>query len=90
MIDVSHTLKLIRARGEPRVSQSIGYPSADDVIERAAFLEYCEGLDRASADQQALHEFGFNSWDAVSSPAAHDPVPTCVPHHPETHAQGAH
>ena len=40
-------------------------PSIDDVLERAAFLEFCEGLDRASADAQALHEFGFDSWDAV-------------------------
>ena len=48
-------------------------PSTDDVLERAAFLEFCEGLDRPSADSQALREFGFHSWDAlapVGSPAA--------------------
>jgi hypothetical protein len=41
-------------------------PSIDDVLERAAFLEFCEGLDRLSADCQALHEFGFDSWDALA------------------------
>jgi len=55
------------------LDKSIGFvPSTDDVLERAAFLEFCEGLDRASADRQALREFGFHSWDAlapVGSPA---------------------
>ena len=41
-------------------------PSTDDVLERAAFLEFCEGLDRSSADRQALREFGFHSWDALA------------------------
>ena len=48
-------------------------PCADDVLERAAFLEFCEGLDRSLADSQALGEFGFHSWDAlapVGSPAS--------------------
>ena len=45
---------------------AIGHvPGTEDVLERAAFLEFCEGLDRASADRQALKEFGFDSWEAL-------------------------
>jgi len=74
MIDVSDVLELIRARGAPAIRQPVdGYPSADDVLERSAFLEFCEGLDRLSADFQALGEFGFDSWEglrAMSDPSA--------------------
>ena len=36
-----------------------------DILERAAVLEICSGLQRANADEQALREFGFASWEAV-------------------------
>lgn len=42
-------------------------PCPHDVLERAAFLEFCEGLDRAAADEMALGEFGFTSWEALAS-----------------------
>jgi hypothetical protein len=35
-----------------------------DVLERAAILEFCEGLARKNADVQALAEFGCTSWEA--------------------------
>jgi hypothetical protein len=35
-----------------------------DVLERAAILEFCEGLARKEADVQALAEFGCTSWEA--------------------------
>ena len=34
-----------------------------DVLERAAILEFCEGLSRKEADTLALAEFGHTSWD---------------------------
>jgi len=69
MIDVSSTIKLIRARARQHEHTT----TTDDVLERSAFLEFCEGLDRPSADRQALKEFGFENWDAlapVGSPAS--------------------
>jgi hypothetical protein len=36
----------------------------DDVLERAAILEFCEGLARKDADVQALAEFGCTCWEA--------------------------
>lgn len=50
----------------PSVKVAGFVPSTDDVLERAAFLEFCEGLDRTSADRQALREFGLDSWDALA------------------------
>jgi hypothetical protein len=34
-----------------------------DVLERAAFLEFCEGLTRKEADALALAEFNCTSWE---------------------------
>jgi hypothetical protein len=60
----------------PSIQLGGSVPSADDVLERAAFLEFCEGLDRPSADSQALHEFGFDSWNALAhEPGAARPSP---------------
>lgn len=74
MIDVSDVLELIRARRAPAIRRSVeDSPSEDDVLERSAFLEFCEGLNRTSADSQALGEFGFDSWEglrAMSDPSA--------------------
>lgn len=42
-------------------------PSVVDVLERAAFLEFCEGLDRETADRLALAEHGFPSWEGLAS-----------------------
>ena len=36
------------------------------VLERAAFLEFCEGLLRSEADARALAEAGFPSWEALA------------------------
>jgi hypothetical protein len=36
-----------------------------DVLERAAVLEFCEGLPRKQADAQALAEFGGASLQAI-------------------------
>jgi hypothetical protein len=36
-----------------------------DVLERAAILEFCEGLPRKQADAQAIAEFGGASLQAV-------------------------
>jgi hypothetical protein len=36
-----------------------------DVLERAAILEFCEGLPRKEADAMALAEFGCISWEAL-------------------------
>ena len=38
-----------------------------DILERAAILEFCNGLQRTDADARALREFGFASWEAVLS-----------------------
>lgn len=37
-----------------------------DVFERAAFLEFCEGLPRVEADARALGEAGFATWEALA------------------------
>ena len=37
-----------------------------DVLERAAVLEFCEGLPRKRADAQALAEAGFASWEGLA------------------------
>jgi hypothetical protein len=41
-------------------------PGAADVLERAAFLEYCGGYERAAADRLALGEYGRDSWEALA------------------------
>lgn len=41
-------------------------PSAADVLERAAILEFCEGLNRGEADAIALGEHGYESWQALA------------------------
>ena len=38
-----------------------------DVLERAAFLEFCEGMEREQADAMALGEFGYTSWEELAS-----------------------
>jgi len=35
----------------------------DDVLERAAMLEYGEGLSRQDAEAPALAEFGWTHWE---------------------------
>jgi hypothetical protein len=40
----------------------------DDVLERAAILEFDGGYTRAEADRLALTEFGFVSWDQFTLP----------------------
>ena len=42
-----------------------------DVLERAAILEFCEGLPRKEADTLALAEFGLTSWEALSPTLGH-------------------
>ena len=42
-----------------------------DVLERAAILEFCEGLPREEADALALAEFGSPSWEALSPTLGH-------------------
>lgn len=42
-------------------------PSATDVLERSAYLEFCEGLGRKAADSLALAERGFPSWESLDS-----------------------
>jgi hypothetical protein len=37
-----------------------------DILERAAILEYCEGLPREEADALAVTEFGCTSWEDLS------------------------
>jgi hypothetical protein len=37
-----------------------------DVLERAAILEFCEGLPRQQADARALSEAGFESWEELA------------------------
>ena len=47
--------------------------AAADVLERAAFLEFCGGHDRAAADRMAVREYGLESWEALAlalAPAA--------------------
>lgn len=72
MVDLGPVLQSFHRRRSQRTgAQLTGYvPNADDVLERAAFLEFCEGLDRAAADKQALTEFGFESWDSLQEPSA--------------------
>ena len=72
MVDLGPALESFHRRRSQRTGeQLIGYvPSAHDVLERAAFLEFCEGLDRAAADKQALTEFGFESWDSLHESSA--------------------
>lgn len=41
-------------------------PCPHDVLERAAILEFCERIDRASADLMALGEFGFANWESLA------------------------
>ena len=41
-----------------------------DVLERAAILEFCEGLLRKDADALALAEFGCASWEGLLPGAA--------------------
>jgi hypothetical protein len=36
-----------------------------DIMERAAFLEFCEGLNREYADLRALNDCGFASWSEL-------------------------
>jgi hypothetical protein len=43
-----------------------GVPSAADALERAAILEFCEGLPRQEADARALSEAGFGSWEELA------------------------
>jgi len=38
----------------------------DDVLERAAILEFCHGLPREAADAQALAEAGFSAWHELA------------------------
>jgi hypothetical protein len=40
-------------------------PDVTDVLERAAILEFSEGLPRGDADRLALGEAGFSSWAAL-------------------------
>lgn len=40
-------------------------PSVVDVLERAAILEFVEGLSRAEADRLALAEHGCTRWDQL-------------------------
>lgn len=47
-------------------------PCPHDVVERAAILEFCEGLPRAEADALALAETGFSTWDALFSAQRED------------------
>ena len=35
-----------------------------DVLERAAILEFCEGLPRQDAEALAFAEFGWTHWEA--------------------------
>ena len=39
---------------------------ARDVLERAAILEFCEGLPRENADALALAQFGCTTWEVLS------------------------
>jgi hypothetical protein len=39
-----------------------------DIEERAAILEFCEGLSREQADTQTLAEFGYHSWEDLLVP----------------------
>lgn len=79
--------KKLQTNNDPAVPH---VPDAEDVIERAAFLEFCEGLDRSTADAMALAEFGFQSWDELGW--IENAFSDCVPLHNDTHAQreGAH
>jgi hypothetical protein len=65
--------KLLNERKVPAVptvpgeSTGLCVPAAADVLERAAFLEYCGGYDRAAADRLALGEYGLDSREARPS-----------------------
>ena len=41
-------------------------PCPHDILERAAMLEFSEGIDRNTADAIALGEHGFASWEALA------------------------
>lgn len=56
----------------PRKNTRTGVPSAADVLERAAILEFCEGLNRDTADATALGEHGFESWQSLALALAQD------------------
>jgi hypothetical protein len=42
-----------------------------DVLERAAILEFCEGLPRKEADVRAITEFDLTSWEALTPTLGH-------------------
>lgn len=49
----------------PTPNRPTHVPEVAEVMERAAILEFCEGLDRESADHRALGEFVFTSGSAL-------------------------
>jgi hypothetical protein len=61
---------VVPARNEARLGLR-GKVCLHDVLERAAILEFCEGLSRKEADTRALTEFDLTSWEALSPTLGH-------------------
>jgi len=53
------------AMSRDMASAETDMPLHHDVLERAAILEFCEGLTRGDADALALAEFGYASWESL-------------------------